>query len=104
MEYRAIRVWAFWQAIARAFWQIRAVLVCLMMILAADIGVMVMVSSCPGRAVREAIGWFFGNGSGVQNLSWPQMVCCIMSAVFGYIFLGILLAVVVQAFRHAENS
>lgn len=104
MAIQPISVTSFSKAFAVGLWQIKLVLLGLLGILAIDIGIVVLVSTCRGRAAREAIGWFFGNGSGIQDLAWPQMFCCIISAVLGYIFLGVLLATAVQAFAKADRK
>ena len=104
MNYPPIRVLSFWREFFLGLWQIKTVLLCLLFILAGDLAAMAAVSPCREQGIREAIGWFFGNGSGIQQLSWRQMVACIGAATFGYIFLGLVLAVIVNAIRNAETS
>jgi hypothetical protein len=70
----------------------------------ADIYAMRRTSTCQGKATREIIGWFFGNGSGVQDLSWLQLAYCIFAAILGYIFLGVTLFIIVRAFQMASRA
>jgi len=99
MSYPSVSVSSFLKAILIGFWEVKAILALILVVLAADIVAMGELSPNWSSGVREAIGWFFGNGSGVQQLLWPQMVCCILAAIVGYLFLGVILAVVVEAFR-----
>ena len=104
MDDPPVPVLKFWKEFFSLLWQIKTVLLCLLFLLAADLAAMASVSPCREQGIREAVGWFFGNGSGIQQLSWPQMVACIGAATFGYVFLGLLLAVIVNAIRKVEKS
>lgn len=83
-------IWTFW--------------VCFVLVLGVDICGMRSASPDKVKATKEVIGWFFGNGSGAQLLSWNQMACCIVAAVLGYIFLGVTLFITVRAFQIAAKA
>jgi len=103
VTYVSISVGAFAKAFCLGLWQIKFVLLWIAIVLFLDVVAMGVVSPARGAGVREAIGWFFGNGSGVQILSRSQLGCCIFAATLGYIFLGTLLAVLTLSFKHAET-
>jgi|ERR1017187_9896405 hypothetical protein len=92
-------VGCFWEA----FKPVWGLLVLVAVFLAASI--VVMVYCVDGldtdKAWRQGLSWFFGNGSQADTMPWLQLVGCMLCATLGYVFLGILLAVVVEGIKVA---
>jgi hypothetical protein len=71
-------------------------------LLALDLAALAFLTDfCFEQGVREGIAWFFGNGSGAQELTRFQLLLCVISALLGYVSLGIILTVVVRSLQNS---